>query len=217
MKHISSEAGAANPLLISNILFAVLTVVFGSIMVWALINYNDQKANVDNKIERAVTDAKKVQSDEDEKKFLEREKAPYVQYVGPEDLGRVTFNYPKTWSAYIGKAPSSGELEVYLHPGIVPFLATGQQFAVELKVLKATYEQTLKNYESLVKKGDLKTTPVVVNGFNGVRLDGKFSKEIEGSMLLFKVRDKTLSIATDAATFRSDFDNIILKSLDFNP
>jgi hypothetical protein len=213
----SRETGAVNPLVISNVLLAVLSIALGSVMVWALINYNDQKVNVDSKIEHAVTDAKKAQTSEDEKAFIEREKAPYVQYVGPDDLGRVTFNYPKTWSAYVGKAASTGELGVYLHPGVVPFIASGQQFAIELKIVKNSYEQTLKSYEMLVKKGDLRSAPIVVNGFNGVRLDGKFSKDIEGSMVLFKVRDKTLSIATDAATFRSDFDNIILKSLDFNP
>ena len=217
MKHISSESGAANPLLISSIILAILSAALGSVMVWALINYNDQKVNVDSKIEVAVTDAKKVQTDEDEKKFIEREKAPYVQYVGPEDLGRVTFNYPKTWSVYNGYDPKSGELAVYLHPGVIPFVATGQQFAVELKVVRRSYEQSLKTYESLVKKGDLKSAPIVVNGFTGVRLDGKFSKVIEGSVVMFKLRDKTLIVATDANTFRPDFDGIILKSLDFNP
>lgn len=217
MKYSSPEAGGANPLVISNILLAVLAVAFGSVMVWALINYNDQKVNVDSKIDHAVTDAKKVQIDEDEKKFLEREKAPYDQFVGPEDLGRITFNYPKTWSAYLGKATSSGELEAYLHPGVVPFVSVGQQYAVEVKVIRRSYELTLKSYEAIVKKGDLKSTPVVLNGFSGVRLDGKFSKEIEGSMVVFKLRDKTLTVATDAATFRPDYDNIILKSLDFNP
>ena len=217
MHYSTNETGSANPLLISNIILAVLAVGFGSVMVWALINYNDQKVNVDSKIAHAVTDAKKVQIGEDEKSFIEREKAPLVQYVGPEDLGRVTFNYPKTWSAYIGKDPSTGELEAYLHPGVVPFVKTGQQFALEIKVVRQSYEQTLKTYESAVKKGELKSAPVVVNGFTGVRLDGKFSKEIEGSAVLFKVRDKTLIVATDAATFRPDFDNIILKSLDFNP
>jgi hypothetical protein len=217
MKYISPESGTANPLLISSIILAVLSAALGSVMVWALINYNDQKMNVDSKIDVAVTDAKKAQSDEDDKKFLEREKAPYVQYVGPEDLGRVTFNYPKTWSVYNGFDPRSGELSVYMHPGIVPYVTDGQQFAVELKVVRRSYEQTLKSYESLVKKGDLRSAPIVVNGFSGVRLDGKFSKVIEGSMVIFKVRDKTLTVATDANTFKPDFDGIILKSLDFNP
>lgn len=213
----SREAGAVNPLVVSNVLLAVLAIALGSVMVWALINYNDQKVNVDSKIEKAVTQAKKDQTANDEKDFLEREKSPYDRYAGPDDLGRVSFNYPKTWSGHVNKDPSGGELEAYFHPGVVPFVASGQQFALEVKVTRRLYEQFLKQYESYVKRGDLKSTPVVINGFSGIRLDGKFSQQIEGSMVVFKLRDKTLTVATDAATFRGDFDNIILKSLNFNP
>jgi hypothetical protein len=217
MKYSSNETGAVNPLVISNVILAILAVALGSVMVWALINYRDQKENTDQKIEAAVSVAKKEQTAQDEKDFIEREKAPYDQFVGPDDLGRITFSYPKTWSAHINENPADGELQAYLHPGVVPFVEQGQQFALEVKVLQRSYEQTLKTYESIVKKGDLKSSPVVVNGFNGVRLDGKFSPQIEGSMVLFKLRDKTLTVATDADAFRGDFDNIILKSLDFNP
>jgi len=217
MKRNSPEAGSVNPLVVSNVILAIFAIALGSVMVWALINYRDQKDNVDQKIEAAVTVAKKAQTEEDEKQFIQREKAPYVQYTGPEDLGRVTFSYPKTWSGHVDKDPSEGTLEAYFHPGIVPPIARGQQFALEVKVEGRTYEESLKSYENQIKKGDLKSTPIVINGFNGVRLDGTFQDKIEGSMVLFKVRDKTLSLRADAATFRGDFDNIILKSLDFNP
>jgi len=216
MKTSLREQGSVNPLVISNILLAVFAVGLGSVMVWALVNYNDQKNNVDSKIAVAVTDAKKEQSAQDEKDFLEREKAPYVQYVGPEDLGRVTLNYPKTWSVYAAKSDSSG-LEVYFHPGIVPIVQQGQQFATVVKVFDRSNEQVLKSYESLIKKGDLKSSQVVINGFSGTRLDGTFSNGIKGSMVIFKLRDKTLTVETDAETFKPDFNDVILKSLDFNP
>lgn len=210
------EAGSVNPLVISNVLLAVLTIAFGGVMIWALVNYTDQKDNVDAKIAVAVGEAKKEQSAEDEKLFLEREKAPYEQYVGPDDLGRVTFNYPKTWSVYQAKT-SGDSMDAYLHPGTVPTIQQGQQFALEVKVRDQSSDQILKNYESLVKRGDLKSTQVVVNGFSGTRLDGAFSKEVKGSIVIFKLRDKALTLMTGAETFRSDFDGIILKSLDFNP
>lgn len=205
-----------NPLVISNVLLAVFAIVLGSVMVWALVNYSDQKDNVDAKIAVAVANAKKEQSVLNEKDFLEREKAPYVQFVGSDDLGRVTFNYPKTWSVYQARQDGSG-MEVYLHPGVVPFVEAGQQFATEVKVLDRPSDQVLKGYESAVKSGNLKSTQVVVNGFSGTRLDGKFSEKITGAIVIFKLRDKTLTIATDADTFKTDFDDVILKSLDFNP
>lgn len=205
-----------NPLVISNALLAVLVIAFGSIMIWAYVNYQDQKNNVDAKVAVAVTAAKKEQSAENEKDFLEREKAPYDQYTGSADLGNVTFNYPKTWSVYQAKLDSGG-MEVYLHPGVVPIVSSGQQFATEVKVIDQSSDQALKRYDALVKKGDLKATQVVVNGFPGTRLDGKFSENITGALVIFKLRDKTLTLGTDADTFKTDFDNVILKSLDFNP
>ncbi len=211
-----AQEGSVNPLVISNALLAVLVIAFGSFMIWAYVNYQDQKNNVDAKIAVAVTAAKKEQSGEDEKNFLEREKAPYEQYSGAADLGNVTFNYPKTWSVYQAKMDDGG-MEVYLHPGVVPIVVQGQQFATEIKVLDQSSDQVLKRYDSLVKKGDLKSSQVVINGFPGTRLDGKFTDKITGSLVIFKLRDKTLTLATDADTFKTDFDNVILKSLDFNP
>lgn len=211
-----AQEGSVNPLVISNVLLAVLTIAFGSLMVWAYVNYQDQKNNVDAKVDVAVSAAKKEEADVKEKDFLEREKAPYEQFVGSADLGNVTFNYPKTWSVYQAKVDGSG-MEAYLHPGVVPTVAQGQQFATEVKVLDRASDQYIKTFDSLVKKGDLKSSQVVVNGFPGIRLDGKFSEKITGSQVIFKVRDKTLVLATDANTFKNDFDNVILKSLDFNP
>ena len=215
----SPETGAVNPRVISNVLLAILTIGFGSVMLWALINYNDQKNNTDSKIDVAVSAAKKAQTDEDEKKFLEREKAPYVQFVGPDDLGRVSFNYPKTWSVYVGKSGqgNGSAYEAYLHPGVVPGVGTGAPYATRVVIENQTYEKTLESYQALVKKGDLKSSPITVGGFNGIRLDGNFSKTVQGSLVVFKIRDKTLTLATDATTFRTDFDTIILASLSFNP
>lgn len=211
-----SETGAANPLVISNVLLALLTIGFGSVMIWAYINYQDQKNNVDAKINVAVAAAKKVQVDEDEKKFLEREKAPYVQFVGPDDLGRITFNYPKTWSVYVAKSTSSS-YEAYLHPGVVPPVGSGAQYAARVFVVPTAYERVIEGFQSQVRKGELKSSSVTVGSLNGIRLDGTFSKTVQGSMIVFKIRDKTLQIATDATAFKADYDGVILPSLSFNP
>lgn len=216
MNYHFREAGSVNPLVISNVLLAVLTIAFGGVMVWALVNYGDQKDNVDAKVAVAVGEAKKEQAADDEKNFLEREKAPYEQYVGPDDLGRVTFNYPKTWSVYQAKTDANS-MEAYLHPGVVPAIQQGGQFALEVKVRNQSSDQVLSGYESSVKRGELKSTQVVINGSSATRLDGAFGKDLKGSIVIFKLRDKTLTLATDAETYRSDFDNVILKSLDFNP
>ncbi len=212
----SSESGSVNPLLISSILLAVLSAGLAGLSVWAYANYMDQKNNTDAKIAAAVQKAEVAQEEKLEASFVEREKQPYTKFNGPDDLGHVSFDYPKTWSVYIGKV-NAGEYEAYLNPGSVPTVTNTQPFATRVVIDGRTYDAVLKTYESLVKNGKLTSVPVTANGFTGVRLDGAFSNQRQGSTVVFKVRDKTLLVSTDSTTFKSDFDNVILKSLDFNP
>lgn len=214
----SREAGAVHPLLVSSIILGLLTVVFAGFSIWAYTNYVDHRDNVATKVEAAVTKAKDEQSKLDEKAFLEREKQPYVQFAGPDDLGHVTFSYPKTWSLYIAKNGSRGDgYEAYLNPQSVPAISNDQAYAARVIVSNDTYEDSLEDFEPAVKKGDLKSAPITINGFNGIHLNGAFSKSRSGSAVVFKVRDKTLIISTDSEGFKADFDNVIVKSLDFNP
>ena len=218
MRHVDSrEAGAVNPLLIASILLALLSAGLAGFGIWSFGNYMDQKDNTDAKIATAVTNAKKTQESDLEKDFVEREKKPNLQFAGPDDLGHVTFDYPKTWSVYVASNGVTDDYEAYLNPVSVPTVTETQPFALRVEVLRKTYDDVLKTYESAVKKGDLKSAPITVNGFTGVRLDGNFSKERQGSSIVFKIRDKALVISTDATTFKNDFDNTIITSLDFNP
>lgn len=212
------ETGAVHPLLISSIILGLLTVVFAGFSIWAYMNYVDNRDNVNAKVEAAVTAAKQEQSKADEKLFIEREKAPYLQFNGPDDLGHVTFSYPKTWSVYVADNGSGGDgFEAYLNPVSVPAISNDQAYAARVEVNNDTYEETLNKYQKTVEKGDLKSSPITVNGFTGIRLDGSFSKSRSGSAVVFKVRDKTLIISTDSENFKNDFDTILVKSLDFNP
>lgn len=217
MNRHSSQAGAVNPLLIASILLALLSAGLGGLSVWSFANYQDQKLNTDAKIEAAVTASRAEQAEKLEKDFLQREKQPYTKFNGPDDLGHVTFDYPKTWSVYVASAGGNDDYEAYLNPVAVPAVSNSQPYATRVVIDDRTYDVVLRSYEAAVKKGDLKSTPVTINGFTGVRLDGKFSNTRQGSSVVFKVRDKTLIISSDATTFRNDFDTVILKSLDFNP
>ncbi len=73
----------------------------------------------------------------------------------------------------------------------------------------------LRSYETRVKRGDLKTEAFTADGVDGTRLNGEFTNEIRGSAVLFKIRDKTLTIRTDADTFKADFDKLI-QTIEFN-
>lgn len=211
-------SGAINSQLVAIIGLLVLIVVLSGVSAWLYVQYDEQKTKVDNKIDLAVATAKKEQADKDAAEFEKREKEPNREFGGPDDYGHVTFKYPKTWSVYVDSDTSTGasKFEAYLHPIVVPPIdAQLTQFALRVTIESVAYDKALEKYKSLIKKGDLTSSPVTTNGHDGTRLDGNFTKNIRGSAVLFKIRDKTLTVRTDADTFKTDFENIV-KTIDFN-
>lgn len=212
----NNENGAVSGSLIAIIALGILFLAAGTAAIWAYTNYTEQKMNVDGKIDLAVAEARKEQSDIESAKFAEREKEPNRQFVGPDDYGRLTFNYPKTWSVYIAKdVAEGGDYLAYLNPVTVPTVNDRQQFSLRVTIEQTDYDKVIKTYQARVDKGDLRSGVFTANGNNGVRFDGNFTKDIRGSAVILKVRDKTVTLRTDADTFKPDFDNII-KTINFN-
>jgi len=210
------QEGAVSGSLIAIIGLVILVLATGGLAIWAYFSYSEQKTNVDGKVSLAVAEAKKEQSDIDEEKFAQREKEPNRQFAGPDDYGRLIFDYPKTWSVYVARDVSrGGTYEAYLSPITVPPVSPTQQYSLRVTIEEKDYDQVVKTYEALVKKGDLRTSATSANGNNGTRLDGSFSKDIRGSAVIYKVRDKTITLRTDADTFKPDFENVI-KTINFN-
>ncbi len=217
-KHLSGhEQGYITGAVVTSIIFGLLALVFGSVMIWALVQYNDASNNVEQKVIAAQEKAKAEQKAVDQKDFDEKEKNPLKEFVGPNDLGRVAFTYPKTWSVFVANDGLNGTAyQAYLHPEIVPPVATAQnKFALQVSILTQSYDQVLQQYSGFVKQGSLRSSNITANGFDGQRFDGNFSKDIQGAAVVFKIRDKTLVIKTDSTAFINDFDNIILKELKF--
>ena len=198
------------------IITIVTTVGLGAAFVWSMLQYIDQRDNVTSKVTSAVAEAVKEQADKDAAAFLEKEKQPNRLFVGPDDYGRVSFNYPKTWSAYVERdAIDGGNYVAYLNPVLVPRISNQQQVALRVLIEEKDYDKVLDSYSTLVKKGDLKTSAVKADDQNGTRIDGQFTKDVRGSAVIFKIRDKTVTIRTDAEVFRGDFDALV-KTITFN-
>ena len=216
---INTRKSNENGSVVSIILIVVGVILLIGVSVfagWSYMNYTDQKTDVDTKIEAAVAAAVKKQADADEEKRLASEKQPNREFVGPDDYGRVTFSYPKTWSVYISKdAASGGNFEAYLNPISVPAVASDEIFALRVVIKQEDYDKAVSSYGSLVKSGKLNSTLVTVNGTTGTRFDGSFNTNLRGALVLFKIRDKTVTIRTDANTFLSDFESIV-SSIKFN-
>lgn len=211
-----NDSGAIQSSTIIVVVLTVLLVGVGAFGVWSYLQWQDQKTDVDGKISLASAKARKEQAEIDETKFIEREKEPNRQFVGPSDYGRVTFKYPKTWSVYEAQdASNGGDYTAYLNPIVVPQMTSDRQVALRVTIVSQDYDSVLSRYSSLVKRGDLKSTGFTVGEFAGTRLEGKFSEDIRGAAVIFKIRDKTLTIRTDANTFIDDFDTIT-KTIEFN-
>jgi len=212
----SRNRGAVDIWMLTTIGLILLAIGVGIFAGWSYMNYTDQKTDVDGKISDAVSLAKKEQADSDEVKFAEREKQPNREFNGPDDYGQVSFNYPKTWSMYVSKdAAAGGIYEAYFNPISVPAIIATQQYALHVTIEQKEYDKALVSYDALVKKGDLKSSSVKVGEATGTRIDGIFSKDIHGSAVIFKIRDKVLTVRTDAEAFVPDFDALI-QTIKFN-
>ncbi len=211
------ESGAVSGALISIILMAIAVIALAGLAIWLYVLYNEQKTDVDGRVSVAVTEAVRETQQSEQEKFLDREKEPKRDFVGPDDYGRLTFSYPKTWSAYVDKNGSTGgTYEAYLNPGVVPPVgSSAQPFALRVVIEEKDINQVIAQYDARVKKGDLKTTTTSSNGMNGTRIDGSFDKNRRGAVVIYKVRDKTVSIFTDADTFKPDFDALV-QTIGFN-
>ena len=143
--------------------------------------------------------------------FLKKQKNPRIEFVGPAEYGRVSFMYPKTWSVYIANDGSDrGDYKAYLHPVSVPSTTNkNSRFALRLEIINKNMDTVLNDYQSRLKKGELTSSSTEFNGISATRIDGTFEKELRGSVVLMKVRDKTIRFSTDADTFKPDFQTIL--------
>jgi len=192
--------------------------------VWASSERTDYKNNVERKIAVAVAAAKEIQADELQKQFDEQSKSPNKTYISPVSSGSVTFSYPKTWSAYVVESDSTQPINGYFHPGQVPGVQSESAYALRVEMVNTDYSQVINSLASKTKDGSLSAAAYippkmqgVTNAQPGTKFDGAIDKEKNGSMVVIKVRDKTLKIYTESLDFIGDFNSVILASLQYSP
>ncbi len=220
MKQLNAS-GALNALLIPLILVVLLFFGAAGFGVWAFMERQDYKDNVDQKIATAVEVAREEVSTEKDNEFLEREKEPLTEYVAPAAYGSVFVKYPKTWSAYVSELGNSGrEVDGYFHPDFVPATESKTAYALRLLIASGDYAEEVADYDRQVEAGTLSSTPYrapKVPDVLGVRLDGELEKGIQGTMIMLPLRDKVIKIWTESAEYRKDLENHVLSNLTFVP
>lgn len=210
------RGGSTTKWVILTFVFIFTTLASTGFGIWAFMERQDYKTNSDNKVSVAVAEAVKAQADKDADAFEQKEKQPNRQFVGPDDYGRLSFDYPKTWSVYEAKsATSGGTYEAYFNPGVVPTVAQSQQFALHVTIENKDYDKVIDSYKRQISEGALTSSSVNINDQNGTRLEGSFTKDIRGSAVIFKIRDKAVTIRSDADTFKNDF-NALIATISFN-
>lgn len=213
-----NERGSLNILLIP-LIFAVLfffgAAGFGA---WAYMERQDYKDNSDKKSAAAVAVAVNKTKSEKDNEFVEKEKEPLKSYVGPESLGSITFQYPKTWSTYVSQ-PANNTITILSNPDIV---VGGQSssYALRVEVVSQTYDTVVGTFDNAVKTKKVTATAYAlpkVPKTVGLRFDGAIATDRQGAIVILPLRDKTVKISVESTNYLKDFNGIILPNFTFSP
>ncbi|MDO4871862.1 MAG: hypothetical protein Q4A27_00300 [bacterium] len=203
------------------ILLSIALVGLGAFGVWAWMNYERSRTDVEGQVNLAVSEAKKQEAEEQAEKYAERERANVIKFNGPADYGGISFSYPKAWSSYVASDGSKNEdYFAYFHPTTVPPVPTSkkevQRFALRMAIYNSTMDEVLSEYSKAISAGELSSSSVIANGKNATKLEGLFpdttnkDNRIQGVAYFFKVNDKVLMLKTDAQdAFIQEFNSLI--------
>lgn len=216
----SKAAKSGNSSIIKTVAIVLLTLLVigaGLLAVYFYNEYRLAKTDVDSQIDKAILVNEKEITTKLEAEFAEREKSPFRTFTGPSDYGSVSFKYPKTWSAYVDKdASKGGNFEAYLNPAEVnPVDDNSSIHALRLIIDTNSFESVTGRYKNNVEQGKTTSSVISVNGTDATRYDGVLQRDVVGSAVIFKLRDKTVIFQTDAEIYKEDLDNI-LKTITFN-
>jgi len=218
MNNRLDQRGIANALTIPLIGLGILVVILLVVLVYSLSQLSTARSQREEYAQTEVKEARDAIRAELQKEFDVKEKLPFLDYEGPDLLGGIKFQYPKTWSAAVEQSENSSiQLDGYFHPGVIRTdNEQGRSYALRLQLINSPYSQEVRRYQNSIKNGELKSRAVTFVQTEGVRLDGQLETVDKGSMVILPLRDKTLKIWTESPDFLADY-NKILETFTFNP
>ena len=165
--------------------------------------------------------AKKQTETVKDNEFAEASKSPVKVYQASSTFGSVSFEYPKTYSAYVIDKGSSSTVDGYFHPNVVPYIDdTAVSFGLRFKVVSESYASVLKSFDTYIKGGKTKVSAfraAKVQQTLGTRVDGQLTSRKQGSMIILPLRDKTIEIWTESNDYLADFNKYVVPSISFVP
>ena len=188
------------------IVVSLIAVTFIVLFIWKYLEWDTAKTDVDAQVDAAVAVAVAENTTQLEAEFIQREMYPYKTFAGPADYGSLSFEYPKTWNLYIAKdAANGGNYEAYLNPGEVLTVSSTTINALRVTIKDTAFDAVAKSYESPVKNGKLSMVTRNVGGTVANVYTGEISSSIRGIVTIFKLRDKTVILQTDASIFTDEY------------
>lgn len=201
------------------IVVSLIAVTFIGLFIWMFMQYDEVRSDVEGQIAKARAEAMDEQAAKDEEDRLKLEKFPYKTFAGPVDYGELSFEYPKTWSVYVSKdASKGGDFEAYFNPGQIEPISNTSINALRLQILDKDFESVTAQYQKYLesKEKPMSMESVTVNGTSASLYTGVLpSTDLNGYILLFKIRDKTAVLRTDSVLFKDDFDKLV-QTIKFN-
>ena len=199
------------------VLFGIGTVVFIVLFIWMAVEYGAISSDVDKRISDATIKAVDENTAKLEADFAEREKSPYKTFAGPVDYGEVTFNCPRTWSVYeYASAYTGGDYGAVFNPDKITSAEKDAINALRMTITSRSYDEVVKDYDGLIQDGKVTMDVIQVNGANVNLYRGEIVENLYSAAVIIKIRDKTVTVQTDAySVFENDFFNV-LNSLKYN-
>ncbi len=164
-------------------------------------------------IEEAAVDARNEQALAD----AEEAKKDTRQFTGPTDYGQVSFDYPKLWSLYVeADAAKGGNYVAYFNPIEIEPVSPSTVYALRIVIQNKTYESMMAEYQKYIDRGLLSMETITLDSNTAVRYTGTIpGTDLQGVIVLIRIRDKTVLLRTDSMLFEKDFEKI-LASIKYN-
>jgi len=197
------------------ILACLIAAVAIVVAVIFFLKYNEANEDQQAKIDAAVATAVAEEQATAAKNLEEKLKEPYAEFRGPDDYGRVSFRYPKTWNVYVDKDGSDGsDFVAYFQPNRVQSLSDkSARYALRFAIYNRSYDTAAKQYISKVDSGKMRSQTFTVkdgsNQISGMRYDGEITTDIIGTLVIFKVNDKVAMLQTDSDVLMDDFEKLL--------
>lgn len=210
-----------NGFIIAFVLLTLAVVLFAGLSIWSYNKFTSQRDSTESQINAAVEQAESSLEEKLQDEFTEEQKDPFRSYKAPADLNAIEIGYPKSWSGFVEEVQSgSQELSFIAHPSEVFADSKDTLYAFQLRLVDSPYEEVLNSYDKTVERGELVAKPYTlpsVQGSVGIQLTGAIETGVEGTVILIKVRDKTIVATSETPVFIPDFEEIMNEHVVYSP